>query len=275
MENAERRYRHVDPANRLVASQLEREWEQSLVELESTSQHLRQFRDSTPVQLSEDERARLRLPCTDTTQLWRGEASVVERKQIARLLLTRVDVDVRDNSELVHVTLHWSGGFESVYQITRTVQQFNQLECYQSLLDRALKLTLAGCSAKQVAETLQQEGYRCPRQLKPISASMVGKFLTEHPESYKQLTAPELGPHQWLASTLADVVSIPEKRLKHWVTRGWATALQRPHGRAWILYADEQELARLQALARCQTGQGSPSPPEQLRTPHTISRETL
>ena len=273
VESSERRYRHVDPANRLVASQLEREWEKTLIELESASQHLRQFRNSTPVQLSETERERLRCACADTTRLWRVEASVVERKQIARLLLTRVDVDVQDNSEQVHVTLHWSGGFESVYQITRTVQQFNQLESYQSLIDRALGLTLSGCSATQVAQTLQQEGYRCPRHLKPISASMVNKFLTEHSESHKQISAPELGPNQWFASTLAEVLSIPEKRLKHWVTRGWATALQRPHGRAWILYADEQELARLQALARRQTGQGRPLPPKELRTPHSISRE--
>ena len=142
VESSERRYRHVDPANRLVASQLEREWEKTLIELESASQHLRQLRNSTPVQLSEPEREQLRRACIDTTQLWRVDASVIERKQIARLLLTRVDVDVRGNSELVHVTLHWSGGFESVYQITRTVQQFSQLECYQSLIDRALKLTI-------------------------------------------------------------------------------------------------------------------------------------
>ena len=102
---------------------------------------------------------------------------------------------------------------------------------------------------------------------------MVAKLMLEQPEAQKQIHAPELAPNQWLASTLAEVLSIPEKRLKHWVTRGWAIALQRPHGRAWILYADEQELARLQALARRQTGQGKPLPPEELRTPHSISRE--
>ena len=272
-ENSERRYRHVDPANRLVAAQLEREWEQSLIELESATQQLHQFRNASPIRLSDIERERLRTACTDIRQLWKSNATLVERKQIARLLLTQVDVDVQHNSDQVQVTLHWSGGFESVHQIIRTVLQFQQLDGYQSLIDRALSLTLSGCSAPQVAVILQQEGYRCPRHFKPLSASTIIKLLMANPAAKKQLTAPDLTSHQWLAGDLARVITVPEKRLKDWVTRGWVSAIQRPHGREWIIFADEQELARLQALARRQTGQGRPLPPEELRIPSPISRE--
>lgn len=204
---------------------------------------------------------------------WGGGATRTERKQIVRLLLTEVNVDVQDNSERVHVTLHWSGGYKSVHQITRTVQQSVQMESYQSLLARMLELTLAGESAPRVATILEQEGYRHPRHQKPISAEIVGNLLREDPVSHKQLTAPDLADNQWLAGELARKLDIPEKRLKDWVTRGWATAVQRPHGRAWIILADERELERLQALARRQTGQGRPLPPEELRTPPSISRE--
>ena len=273
VENSERRYRHVDPANRLVAALLEREWEKSLIERESATQELHKFRNATPIQLSDIERERLRTACTDIGQLWKSNATLVERKLIARLLLTQVDVDVQHNSEQVQVTLHWSGGYESVHRITRTVQQFQQMDGYQLLVDRALSLTLSGHSAPQVAALLADEGYRCPRHFKPISASMVNKLLSINEAANKQLTAPEISTHQWLVEDMAQELRIPEKRLKDWVTRGWATAIQRPHGRAWIIIADEQELARLQALAQRQTGQGRPLPPEELRIPSPISRE--
>lgn len=194
VESSERRYRHVDPANRLVAARLGREWEASLVELESSLQQLNQFRIATPMQRSGSERDGLRQACADITEVWRSEASLLECKQIARLLLTRVDVDVQNNSEQVHVTLHWSGGFESVHKIARAVQKFDQLDGYQNLIDRALQLTLPGCSAPQVAETLHREGYRCPRRMKAISASMVSKLLLQNPTAYKQLNAPDLLP---------------------------------------------------------------------------------
>jgi DNA invertase Pin-like site-specific DNA recombinase len=273
VESSERHYRHVDPANRLVAARLEKEWEASLAELESASQQLSQFRNATPVQLSKSERDRLHQACADMTVIWRSEASLVERKQIARLLLQRVDVDVQNNSEQVHVTLHWSGGFESVHKIARAVRKFDQLDGYQNLIDRALELTLSGCSAPQAAETLQREGYRCPRKMKAISASTVTRLLLQNPMACKQLNAPDLLPDHWLADDLARRLCMPTKRLKDWVTRGWAIAAQRPHGRVWIIIADEQEVERLQALARRQEGQGRPLPPEELRIPLSNSRE--
>jgi hypothetical protein len=101
---------------------------------------------------------------------------------------------------------------------------------------------------------------------------MVQKLL-ESPRCAKQLHDPELSAGHWRAADLAKEVGIPEKRLKDWVTRGWATAVQRPHGRTWVIYADVNELHRLQHLATRQTGQGSPSPPENLRTPASIPRK--
>ena len=39
---------------------------------------------------------------------------------------------------------------------------------------------------------------------------------------------PSLEPNHWRSADLAKELGIPEKRLKDWVTRGWATAIQRP-----------------------------------------------
>jgi hypothetical protein len=272
VEEAQRRYRHVDPANRLVAAQLERQWETALSELDLATSKLDELRATTPVKLRDSERDCLLAACTDVSALWRSGASLQERKQIARVLLQRVEVDVQNNSERVYVRLHWSGGFESVHQITRTVQEFDQLECYETLIDRVLELTIAGVHAREVAAILEREGYRSPRHDKPISEMMVKKLTLGHPRCHKQLTDPVLEADQWRSAELARTLGIPEKRLKHWVTRGWATAIQRPHGRVWVIYADQREVERLQALARSQTGQGRPKPPKELWAPLPIPR---
>jgi hypothetical protein len=189
-------------------------------------------------------------------------------------LLRRVEVQVHNNTERVSVRLHWSGGFESSHEIRRAVMQFHQLEDYEQLIDRLLELTLAGNSAPKVAATLKREGFRSPRNDTPISSMMVQKLWLEQPRCREQLTNPRLEPNHWRSADLAKELGIPEKRLKDWVTRGWATAVQRPHGRVWVIYAAEHELDRLHQLARRQTGQGRPSPPEKLRTPAPIPRKT-
>ena len=271
---AERRFKHVDPANRLVASRLEGEWEAALADIEQAMKELEQLRICLPVTLSDAEREELRRTCEDVTSLWSNGATIQERKQIVRLLLRRVEMEVHDNTDRVSVRLHWSGGFESSYVITRTVMQFCQLEAYEQLMDRVLELTFEGRRAPEVASILEREGFRSPRSNTPISSLMVQKLLNEQPRCRAELRNPSLEPNHRRSDDLAKELGIPEKKLKSWVTRGWVTATRRPFGRVWVIYVDEQELARLQRLHCSQTGQGRPEPPEELRTPAPLPRKT-
>lgn len=270
---AERRFKHVDPANRLVASRLEREWEAALAELEVATSELAQLRNRQSVPLNASERQELQRTCADVARLWREHATVEEHKQIVRLLLERVEIDVQNDTERLSVRLHWSGGFESSHGITRTVLNYEQLEAYDQLIDRLLELAMAGKCSPEIAEILAREGFRSARSQKPITAPMVVKLLLEQPRCRAQLINPPLEPHHWRSEKLARELGIPERRLKSWVTRRWATAVQRPHGRVWVIYADEAELQRLHQLASSQTGQGRPAPPEKLRTPASLPRK--
>lgn len=269
---AQRRYKEVDPSNRLVAASLERDWEAAMSMLQTATDELDELRSAQPVQLNNAQREHLLSACDSVMTLWNSRATIEERKQITRLLLHRIDVHVLNNSERVSVRLHWSGGFESCHDIARPVSQFCQLESYDDLIERTLTLSLQGHSNPEIAIILAKEKYVSPRSLEPVSRFMVQKLL-ESPCCAKQLHDPELPADHWSATDLAKEVGIPEKRLKDWVTRGWATAVQRPHGRTWVIYADANELHRLQQLAARQTGQGSPSPPENLRTPASIARK--
>lgn len=271
VELAERRYGHVDAANRLVAASLEKKWEHTLKELTKAEAELQNHRQQHSISLSDLERSDIQQACTNIATLWNNHAVIQDRKEITRLMINRVLVHVHDDSERVTVILHWNGGFESCHQLTRLVSKFEQLENYEQLLERALKLTLQGMRSPTVANTLEQEGYRSPRSAKRISAGMVTKLL-QHERCRTQLCNPTLLPGEWLSKDLASELSVPEKRLKDWVTRGWVTAVQRPFGRTWVLFANETELKRLRQLVSSQSGQGSHAPSESLSTPAAFFR---
>lgn len=269
---SQRRYQGVDPENRLVVSTLEKQWETALSEVEVARDHLQQLQESQPTKLNDADRHALHAAARDVVRLWTTEATIAERKEITRLLLARVEVEVHNRSERVSVHLHWRGGFESCDEINRPLTRFQQLERYDELQCRALALAMAGKRNGEIAETLEQEGFRSPRLGKRLSTAQVQKLLSAD-RCRQQLHDPVLRADHWRCEDLALALGVPAKRLKQWVGRGWVTAQQRPVGRAWVLYADAEELERLRRLVGSHQGQGSRCPPKSLTTAAPIPEE--
>ena len=108
---AERRYRAVDPDNRLVARGLEREWEESLGALEAARSELARRESERPRVLSKDERDRLLALGPDLAAVWHAATTMPrDRKELLRALLEEVIVKVERDKAAAHLTLRWKGG---------------------------------------------------------------------------------------------------------------------------------------------------------------------
>src|SRR5258705_7396506 len=92
---AHRQYDAVDPENRLVASNLERRWNERLLAVRALEDQLRQFAITPAKSLREMDRERLLVLGRDLSQAWDSPGVTVEtRKKIVRLLVSEIVVDV-------------------------------------------------------------------------------------------------------------------------------------------------------------------------------------
>jgi len=108
---AERRYRAVDPENRLVARGLEREWEQSLSALERARAELVRREQERPRILSQEERDRLLSLGPDLASVWHAATTTPrDRKELLRTLIEEVIIKIERDSAAAHLTLRWKGG---------------------------------------------------------------------------------------------------------------------------------------------------------------------
>jgi DNA invertase Pin-like site-specific DNA recombinase len=108
---AERRYRAVDPDNRLVARGLEREWEERLSALEAAKAELSRREEARPWALSQDERSRLLELGADLTTVWHAATTTPrDRKELLRTLLEEIIVKVERDKATARLTLRWKGG---------------------------------------------------------------------------------------------------------------------------------------------------------------------
>jgi hypothetical protein len=109
--HAERRYRAVDPDNRLVARGLEREWEESLSALEVAKTELARREHERPRVLTHQERERVLALGPDLTVVWHASTTTPrDRKELLRTLLEEVIIKVERDKAAARLTMRWKGG---------------------------------------------------------------------------------------------------------------------------------------------------------------------
>lgn len=111
---AERRYRAVDPENRLVTRSLEAEWEEGLRAVKTAEAELEQREALRPRRLTGEQRAAILALGDDLEHVWSAPAtSDRDRKELLRALLEEATLTVDRDKARAHVTLRWHGGLLS------------------------------------------------------------------------------------------------------------------------------------------------------------------
>jgi DNA invertase Pin-like site-specific DNA recombinase len=254
VERARRQYDAVEPENRLVARTLEHTLEERLGAEQKLQEDHRRARAARPVSLTEEERSAIRALATELPNLWNSPTTTNEqRKNVVRQLLEEARVTVVDDSERVELTLRWAGGHETTTTLTRPVAKLTQLSYYADLRRHAKHLRVQGKTMQQVADTLNAEGWH-PATRETFNPSMVTSLL--EPKNTGHGTSPpgpppvKLKANEWTLPALADHLGMSRFLMYSWVRRGWAKARKVPSAHppgVWIIYADDKDLARLEA----------------------------
>jgi DNA invertase Pin-like site-specific DNA recombinase len=266
-EDAERRYRAVDPENRLVARSLEQRWEEALRAERHVRDDYDRFLRDQPLQLSAEERARIMALSSHLPELWHASGTTNrDRKEIIRHLVEKVVVLVKRDSEYVEVTIHWQGGFTSQHETVRPVKSYEQLRDLHKLLDRIAALRHEGHGPAKIAESLNREGFIPPKRRGKFSSGLVRQILSRRGLATEKTNTEQLGPHEWWLPKLAEAIPVSSRKLACWARRGWLHCRKTPAQCFWVLWADKQELKRLRKLAAL-SHRGVVEYPTELTTP--------
>ena len=253
--HARRQYDAVDPANRLVAQNLEDRWENTLVERQRLYEEYRRFSDEHPPQLSQAEREQVRCTSAGIVDLWRdGVLTNAEKAQIVRLMVSSVSVDIIDNSERVILEVHWHGERVTRDEIRRSVLHWRQLSNFEAISARVQRLSAKGVYQSDIARTLNEAGWQPARQDR-FTVCSVQSILRVNAEGsrkkYPKRPQPEpvdRSADEWMIPELSERIGIPKPTLFGWIHRGWVDARKElPHAsnqsrRRWLIHANDSVL---------------------------------
>ncbi len=115
-ERARQQYNAVDPANRLVASELERRWNETLLKVARLEEQLQAVVVEDPV--SAQERQALLVLGEDLAGVWDNPATSGElKKRIARTLVKEVVLFAE--ARVIKALVHWQGGEHTELRVAR------------------------------------------------------------------------------------------------------------------------------------------------------------
>jgi len=108
VERAERRFRNVEPENRLVARTLETEWENKLHDQQVAEAELARKEQEQRLQLTELQREQIRALGKDLKRVWEAPTTTDrDRKELLRSLLEEVKINVLPDENKAHLVLRW------------------------------------------------------------------------------------------------------------------------------------------------------------------------
>lgn len=249
-DRARRQYQLADPENRLVTRQLEADWEAALAEAGRLEAEYQRFSEQAPAVLAPAERDAIRSLAADLPRVWNAPTTTqADRKELLRILIEDVTVAVEGKSEIVNVDITWAGGHRTSGKAVRPVGRLDQLSYYPALRDRVAGLAGEGRNSRQIAETLNAEGYRPPKRTAVFTGQQVLNIINKHGIRSSGKGRPaaltNLNPGESSVPGLSAELGMPTASIYNWIYRGWITARRGSRDRNWIILAGEEQLREL------------------------------
>lgn len=156
-ELARRRFMQVDPDNRLVADELEGDWNEKLRAYKEGLEELEKHSNPQDQTLSSEKRARIMALAKDFPSLWNNpKIPNRERKRMVRLLIE--DVTLTRQNDII-AQIRFKGGTTQTISLPRPVNIFELRKTPADLVSEIDRL-LDHCTTEEIASKLNQQGMR-------------------------------------------------------------------------------------------------------------------
>lgn len=177
---ARRRYEAVDPDNRLVAGNLERDREEKLQAGERLRREYAERAGHPPIRITPEDGRRLLELARDLPRLWHAKSTKSsDRKKIVRILLRDVWLWQEEEPRQTRIRIHWQTGAVTEGTVERPLPAGLKFTTAEEVVQKLGELYAQSKSYKEVAEQLNQEGMRTGRG-NPFTESRVRRVVYKH-----------------------------------------------------------------------------------------------
>jgi DNA invertase Pin-like site-specific DNA recombinase len=240
---ARRHFLAVEPENRLVARNLEKDWNDKLAAVEQLERERAATPAGTATRLSPQERQRILDLAEDLPALWHAPTTTpTERKQLLRLLIK--DVTLTKEATTIRVALRWQTDACTTVDVPRPPRSCDARRTPVGVVERIRVLT-ADHTDPQIADQLNAEGCKSGRG-GSFTATKVQWIRYVHdirsgcPAAPAACAQGARGDGRCSAQTAAKALNVNVSTIAAWCKSGRLDGIQAAaHGPWWIRLTPE------------------------------------
>jgi len=240
---ARRQYDAVDPANRLVARELEHRWEQTLSALDEVEREAAAKQQALAQPLRNEEKARLRRFAEDLPGLWHAPTTrVQDKKRLVRCLIEQVVVQVPHDEEPLQARIHWVGGEMTPITVPKGRVGVHRYATNPEILDLIRQLS-AEFSDEQIARILQRKGLKTSKGLTFTVHRVTNLRYAHKIPGHTRATFQQAHIHT--VEQAAERLGISRRTVVHWIELGLLKGSQIMPGAPWRVELTDEVCRRL------------------------------
>jgi DNA invertase Pin-like site-specific DNA recombinase len=258
----ERRYKAVDPDNRVVARTLEREWNDKLDEMAEIEREHEAVCRREKVTLTDQDRSRILALAKDLPRVWNAETTTnAERKNLLRMLVREVSLKPIDlPARVTQVRVLWQTDAVSEITVPRR-SQFETCATPPDAVEIIRKLFTEKKSDPEIAAELNRLGMHTG-QHRLWDATAVRWVRTQVLQLRRLPVLPRVGrqPNRrddglYSVRGVAAYFDVTDDIVRYWIEKGWLTGADGGgQGRPWWFELDSVTVKRLQTAKECGYG---------------------
>ena len=231
-ERAERRFRSVEPENRLVARTLETEWESQLQDQRTLEAELARKEQEQRLQLTDTQREQIRALGSDLKRVWDAPTTTArDRKELLRSLLEEVKINVLTDEGKAHLVLCWKTSAVSELTVVWRVPRPAPIRTDEETLELMRRLAVYHPDTI-IAAVLNRQGRQTARG-ESFTANRVASLRRHWNIPCFQAPATPLEGELLSVQAAADQLGVAASTLLRWLNDGFVGGEQVTPGAPW------------------------------------------